>query len=210
MSSEYGTREVVDLIVELGLVDSAVAAESLAPYELDQPLSYFGRTVPRAVCGLLGELGIRYTLDYKTFRGIEDADDEERSAWYRDELEAIAACARGAVTITEVRLVEGDEDEWDLRFDWNGDTHVWSVCPGDAEEALEAALTFATYLPGMTAHPVGVFCAVDPPDEDYSGEAVFGDPDALNALGARFGLEFIGPRFRAPEAGSETGPSPVG
>ncbi|MGW1739390.1 hypothetical protein ACWCPQ_11325 [Nocardia sp. NPDC001965] len=209
MGSAHTTRDVVDLIVELGLVDPEKPEEVFEHGELDEPLNYFGHTDRSAVRSLLSELGIRYTFDYKTFRGIEDCADADRLDWYRSELETVAGCARGAVTIGDVRLVEND-DEWELRFEWNGATESWPVYPGDEEESLEASLTFATYVPGMAAYPAGVFCLVDPMDTDYSGEAVFGVPEALNRLGSRFGLTFTGPGSYSPEAPNESGPVAAG
>ncbi|MBF6297197.1 hypothetical protein IU459_06520 [Nocardia amamiensis] len=182
-------REVVDLIVELGIVDQSTVGQTLQQDELDKPLSYYGHIPQRAVLSLLDDLGIRFAFDYKTFRGIEETDDDERLEWYEEVLQTIASCTKGLVTITNVRLVEDDED-WELQFDCNGETEAWPVYPGDEEEDLEAALTFATYLSGIPADSLERFCSVDPPDEDYSGEAVFGDPEALNRLGAHFGLSF--------------------
>ncbi|MEU4311466.1 hypothetical protein [Nocardia sp. NPDC024068] len=198
MCPAHSTREVVDTIVALGLVDPATPAAVLRLGELEEPLSYYGHTDRSAVRNLLSDLGIRYTFDYKTFRGIRDADDEERLDWYRGELESVAACTRGAATIGDVRLVEND-DTWELRFEWNGEVESWLVYPGDEDEDLEAALTFATYVPGLSAPPSGVFCLVNPPDLDYSGEAVFGVPEALNTLGRPFGLTFEGPWQQRPD-----------
>ena len=168
MGSAYTTREVVDLIVELGLVDPSTPAEVLRDGTLDEPLSYFGRTAQHAVRNLLSELGIRYTFDYKAFRGIGDCDDEERLDWYREALETVAGCARGAVTLGDVRLVEVDDEEWELQFEWNGVLESWPIYPGGEEESMEAALTFATYVPGMSAEPVTATRSEDrsrpPPD----------------------------------------------
>ncbi|GGL19457.1 hypothetical protein [Nocardia jinanensis] len=95
------------------------------------------------------------------------------------------------MTVTDARIVEGDDEEWELRFEWNGVPESWPISPGDDEE-LEAALTFATYVHGLGGTRLGCFGAVEPVDDNYSAEAVFGDPDALNRLGARFGLGFSG------------------
>ncbi|WP_406277129.1 hypothetical protein OH799_07635 [Nocardia sp. NBC_00881] len=189
MGSECTVREVVDMIIELGLVDRSIPAESFEPDVLDEPLSYFGHTAQEAVLSLLSELEIRYWFDYKTFRGIHEADDDERLEWYREELQSIASCSRGVANITNVRLVENDAD-WRLQFDCNGETESWPVYPGDEDEAFEAGLVFATHLTGIPANSPERFCAVDPGDEDVNGEAVFGDPEALNRLGAHFGLTF--------------------
>lgn len=210
MGSVHITREVVDLIVELGLVDPSTPAQVFVAGELDEPLSYFGHTDQDAVRSLLSELGIRYTFDYKTFRGIGDADHERRLDWYRSELETIAGCARGAVTVSDVRLVDRGDEAWELTFEWNGVTHSWPVSPGDEEEHVEASLTFATYVYGMQAYPVGCFCFVEPLDEDFSAEAVFGVPTALNRLGRYFGLTFEGPWPEVPEPHGATGSAPAG
>ncbi|WP_327116978.1 hypothetical protein OHB12_06230 [Nocardia sp. NBC_01730] len=189
MGSERTVREVVDMIVELGLVDRSTPGETFEPDVLDEPLSYYGHTAQEAVLSLLSELEIRYSFDYKTFRGIDEADDDERLERYQAELQSIASCTRGTVTITNVRLVENDA-EWELRFDCNGETESWPAYPGDEDEAFEAGLVFATHLAGIPENSTQRFCDVDPGDEDVNGEAVFGDPEALNRLGAHFGLTF--------------------
>ncbi|MBF6227905.1 hypothetical protein [Nocardia abscessus] len=189
MGSERTVREVVDLIVELGLIDpDTLTRLTFVARSLDEPLTYYGHTEQSAVRNLLGELNIRYTFDYKTFRGLVDCTDEERLEWYESELESIAACSRGWVVITNVRLIENGTD-WEVRFDCNGTTESWPVHPGDDED-VETALVFATYITELHTGVVERFCHVDPPDKDLSGEAFFGDPVALNRLGAHFGLAF--------------------
>ncbi|WP_040836074.1 hypothetical protein [Nocardia brevicatena] len=96
------------------------------------------------------------------------------------------------VTITNVRLVHNDvedDTEWELRFDSNGVTDSWPVHPGD-DEHVEASLVFSTYLTGIHTGVVERFCFVNPPYKNGGGEAVFGVPEALNRLGAHFGLTF--------------------
>ncbi|WP_328405784.1 hypothetical protein [Nocardia sp. NBC_00403] len=154
---------------------------------LDQ-LDYFGDTAGTALPSLLDELGIRYTLDYKTFRGINDAGDY-RESWYREELERIAACTRGLITITEVQLVSDEEDQKPT-FLCNGRPVDRPVHPGD-DEAVEASLTFATYISDLTPDDSAErWCDIDPYDPDYSAEAFFADPQALRQLGERFGVTF--------------------
>lgn len=194
MSREPTVREVVELIVELGLVAPETPAQrtflgrQLLVESFDEPLSYYGHTEQSAVLALLEELGIRYTFDYKTFRHIGESSHDEWREWYESELQSIAECSRGMVTITDVRLVENDE-QWELLFDSNGVTESWPVYPGDDED-LEASLVFATYVTGIHTGVVEQFWSVDPLDGDISGEAVFGDLAALGKLGARFGLTF--------------------
>ncbi|MFQ6394946.1 hypothetical protein ACLMAJ_15960 [Nocardia sp. KC 131] len=190
MESERTVREVVDLIIELGLVDLDTPTQhTLLMESLDEPLSYYGDTEQSAVLELLSEVGIRYTLDYKTFRGIDECTDDERREWYKAELQSIAACSRGMVAITNVRLVETDAN-WKLHFDCNGVTKSWRVYPGDKEEDFEATLVFATSLTTLSTGAVEQFCSVDAENEDVSGGAVFGDPEALNRLGAHFDITF--------------------
>ncbi|MFI9412361.1 hypothetical protein [Nocardia gamkensis] len=189
MGTQRTVREVVDLIVELGLVDPDILARlPFVAESVEEPLTYYGHTEQSAVLNLLSELGIRYSFSYKAFRGIDDCTHDERREWYESALQSIAACSRGVVTITDVRLVER-ESNWELLFDSNGVTESWPVYPGDDED-VEASLVFATYLTGIHTGVAERFCSVDPPDEDVSGEAVFGDPKALARLGAHFGLTF--------------------
>ena len=180
MAPERTVREVVDRIVELGLVHPSTPGQTLQSDELDEPLSYYGNTPRYALRSLLSELGIRYTFDYETFEGIGEADDE-RLEWYRAELESIASCTRGSVTVTNVRLVENGT-EWELRFDWNGTTKSWPVYPGGESEEIEASLIFATYLHTLGQGSVERLCPVYPRSDDWAGEAVFGNPEALDRL----------------------------
>lgn len=189
MTSPPSVRHVVDMMIELGLVDADICArQSCLAESLDAPLSDYGKTEQAAILELFSVMEIRYTFDYKTFRGIDECSDEERREWYESELQAIAACSRGMVTITDVRLVE-DDTESELVFEANGFTESWPTDPGE-EEDVEAAITFATYISDIPTGLTEKFCAPDPIDEDVSGEAVFGDPLALNRLGEQFGLSF--------------------
>jgi hypothetical protein len=190
MGSERSVREVVDLIVELDLVDpKSIAQNAFLTEALDKPLSYYGHTEQSAVRHLLDEVGIRYAFDYKTFRGINECTTGERREWYEAELQSLAACARGKMTITDVRLVENDA-EWELQFDCNGTPEAWPVDAGDDDEDIEAAITFAAYPTSLFVDLVDRFCMVSPPDSHLSGELVFGNPAALERLGNQFGLTF--------------------
>lgn len=190
MGSERSVREIVDLMVELDLVDrDSIAQNTFLTEALDKPLSYYGHTDQSAVRHLLSEVGIRYAFDYKTFRGIDECTPGERREWFDSELQSLAACGRGKVTITDVRLIENDA-EWELQFDCNGAIESWPVDPGDDDEDIEASLTFATYPTSLFVDLVERFCFVTPPDSDVSGEVVFGNPAALERLGAQFGLSF--------------------
>jgi hypothetical protein len=179
-------RQVTDRIVELGLVDAQTPAQALGPEVLDETLDYFGESDHEAVLSLLDHLGIRYSTDYKTFRYPCQSD----GAVYREELDLIAACGRGRLTITDVALVDDANGHHLLRFRCAGQPHEWQIGHGPNEE-FEAQLTFATSIGDLV--PAGSsarWCSVDPPDPDVGSEAVFGDPEALRQLGARFGLTF--------------------
>ena len=205
MESALTVRQVAERIVELGLVDAQTLAQTLDPEELDRTLDYFGEPDHMAVVGLLDHLGILYSTDYETFDGACDHGAEV----YRRELERVAACGRGLLTITDVEVVdvftverfariyaEGDHL---LRFRCNGQPHEWPIEHGPREEEADAQLTFATRIDGLMP-PAGSparWCSIDPPDPGVGSESVFGDPEALSQLGAQFGLTFRseGPRF---------------
>ncbi|MEV6325925.1 hypothetical protein AB0M45_32880 [Nocardia sp. NPDC051787] len=192
MDSERTVGEVANLIVELGLVDQHTPKlQRLLTKDLDEPLSRYGHTDVSAVLGLLQELGILYTFDYKTFRGIGECTDDERREWYESELQSIAACSRGMVTITNVRLVEDDDGRWELEFKCNRTYQYWPIYPGYDDEDIEAGIVFASFVRHLPTGTVEKFCSVDPQILGVSGADVFGDPKALNRLGAHFGLTFI-------------------
>ncbi|WP_280234571.1 hypothetical protein [Nocardia cyriacigeorgica] len=186
--SEYTVGDVVAIMVELGLIDAGTLAQTSVADALDESLDYYDDTVQGAVRDLLSEVEIQYVLDYKTFRGIGERTRAERQQWYAEELEAIAQCSRGTVTITDVRLV-GDGLDQTLQFESNGVTQIWPVHPG-ANEDMEASLIFAEWVTELHTGVAERFYAVDPHDEDLNGEAVFGELGALNRFGAHFGLTF--------------------
>lgn len=161
VAPERTIREVVDRIVELGLIDASTPGKIWEAAELDKPLSYYGHTPGDALRSLLSELGIRYAFDYERFEGIGETDDDARLEWYRNELESIASCTRGTVTVTNVRLVE-NSTKWELQFDWNDTTVSWPVYPRGEREEVEASLTFATYLHTLDPGAAQRFCPCIP------------------------------------------------
>ncbi|WP_141717799.1 hypothetical protein [Nocardia altamirensis] len=185
LAAEITVREVARMVVELGLVDPSEPERRMDQEVFDETLEYFGYSDREALLGLLDDLGIRYAYDYKAFRGINRVDDDAREIWYAEELQRIAACTRGLITITNVALRPDS-----LEFDCNGNRVSWPVYPGD-DEAVEASLVFATYTFGLVAVGSSArWCTVEPVDEDFSAELVFGDPVALGQLGERFGVTF--------------------
>jgi hypothetical protein len=171
-------RAVVERIVALGIVDERAVAEKLDPGDLDRTLDYFG-----GVQDLLFELGIGYSIDYKTFRHACEND----GAGYREELRYIAAATRGLLTITDVELVDDADGDHLLRFRTNGEPHEWPISHRPDED-FEASLQFTTSMDAFT--PSGTparWCSVEL-DEDL--EFVFADPVALNRLGAEYGVTF--------------------
>jgi len=174
-------REVVDRVVELGIADEGRVAAKLSPEDLDEPLDHFG-----GVVGLLAQLGVVYSIDYKTFRHACD----DGGAGYRAELGWIEACTRGLVTITDVALVDDGEGDHLLRFRTNGEPHQWSL-PHGPDENLGASLEFTTSMSEFA--PAGRperWCTVEPWELGDDVEFVFGDPAALGRLGAEHGLAF--------------------
>ncbi|NUS44362.1 MAG: hypothetical protein HOQ24_11820, partial [Mycobacteriaceae bacterium] len=127
-----------------------------------------------------------YSTEYKTFRGACEND-----AWvYRAELERIAACGRGLFTITDTEVVD-TADGWHLlRFRCGGRQHEWPVVHGP-DENIDAQELFCSAVGQLTpSDSPARWCTVSPGDPDVTGEAFFGDPTALNALGTPFGLLF--------------------
>ena len=187
MGSERSVREIVDLMVELDLVDrDSIAQNTFLTEALDKPLSYYGHTDQSSVRHLLSEVGIRYAFDYKTFRGIDECTPVERREWFDSELQSLAACGRGKVTITDVRLIENDA-EWELQFDCNGAIESWPVDPGDDDEDIEASLTFATYPTSLFVDLVERFCFVTPPESKGPASPPAGRPRRRRARAARAG-----------------------
>ncbi|MFE9574845.1 hypothetical protein ACFYO1_00530 [Nocardia sp. NPDC006044] len=188
MSDEWTVRAVAQRVVELGLVDQSVVAEKLDADILDETLDYFGDD-ELGVLGLLEELGLRYTTEYKMFKGLSVAG-EDRLSRYRYELELIASCTQGLLTITEIQLVDGADGGQQLSFRCNGHPQSWPVYPGPDED-LEAQLTFAEYVDTLVPDDSPArWCTPDPSDPDVGSEFVFGDPAALNQLGGAFDLTF--------------------
>ncbi|WP_067694282.1 hypothetical protein [Nocardia jejuensis] len=189
MGLERTVREIIDLVVDLGLVDLDSAAQNaLLSDALDDLLDEYGDTEQSAVLEILDALGFRYTLDHKAFSGLSRCSLGERRERYNAELQMIAACTRGKLIISNVRLVDSDPDST-LQFDCNGIPQSWPVHPGDDEDE-EATLTFATNLTTIPTGTVEQFCSVECSGSDLSAEAVFGDPDVLTQLGEQFGLTF--------------------
>ncbi|MBL1080099.1 hypothetical protein JK358_37455 [Nocardia sp. 2] len=158
----------------------------LGPADLDCPLNEFGATESLAVLLVLDYMKVRYSTEYKTFRRACEND----AVVYRYELELIAACGRGLFAITEVELAGTIDGVHILRFRCNGEPHEWSIVHGP-DESFDAQETFFESVGDLI--PTGSssrWCTVHPGDPDVTGEAYFGDPAVLNALGAPFGLLF--------------------
>lgn len=189
MRTAMRIRDIVERVVELGLVSPTILRRQLDSCVYHETLDYYGDSEPEALLTLLHELGIRYTTDFKTFRGIcEDGHRPEQ--WYRDELAQIAACTRGAITITGITVTDDSYGDHVLRFWCNERPVEWSMLHG-ADEDFETQLVFATHLGDIFAnHSPARWCSVDPQDPDVGSDAVFGDPRALCLLGAPFGLSF--------------------
>lgn len=186
MPSALTIRQLVDRIVALGLVEPQVPARELSPRVWDETLDFFGEPDRLAVLGMLDFLGIRYTVDPRTFRGACAYGSDV----YREELERMAACGRGLLSIADVELLDTPDGDHLLRFRCNGQPHEWPI-GHRPDEAFEAQVAFATFVWDLV--PAGSparWCTVDPPDPDAGPAAVFADPEALRQLGTPFGLTF--------------------
>jgi hypothetical protein len=173
--------EVVDRIVQLGVVDESTVSDKLDSADLERTLDYFG-----GLLGLLDQLGIVYSVDYKSFRHACDDD----GAGYREELKWIADCTRGLVTITDIALVDDADGDHLLRFRANGEPHEWSIAHGPDED-FDATLEFTTSMGEFS--PAGRperWCTIEPVEPGGDLRYVFADPAALNRLGAEYGLTF--------------------
>lgn len=191
MASIHTVHGVAARIVQLGLVTAETVEQELDSDDLQQPLDFFGQPDSAAVLSMLDTLGIRYTTDYKTFRYACD----DGSELYRDELERIAACTRGLLSITDVELVDDDGGAHVLRFNCNGQSHEWTIPHGDEdEENMDSQMTFSMGIGELVPSSSSArWCGVQSDDLDYGSQNVFGDPEALRLLGQEFGISFYLP-----------------
>ncbi|WP_157172386.1 hypothetical protein [Nocardia pneumoniae] len=188
MNSSFTVRQVTARIVELGLVAESTVEQGIQADLLDEKLDYFGDSESEAVLYLLDELGIRYTTDYKTFR-----DACGGSEVYREELECVAACTRGLLSITDIELVDDTVGNHVLRFLCNGQPHEWNIAHND-EEDIETQMVFSYGLEDLLPRDSSArWCGVDSDDINFGMQAVFGDPQALSVLAAEFGIKFYLP-----------------
>lgn len=186
MPSRLTVREVAERIVELGVVDAS-ATDQVSPNELDKTLDYFGHSDDQAMLSLLDTLGIRYSADYKTFRYACESDGDG----YRAELQHISECGRGLLPITEVEFVDDEDGDHQLEFICNGELNEWNIPHGDDED-FDAQLEFGMNLANLISPDSPArWCRVEPHDDNLSIDMVFGDPEALRALGAEFGVTFV-------------------
>jgi hypothetical protein len=180
MSSAWTVRQAVDRAVAHGLVDATVQVSGM-----DDDLSYYDEPDNAAAVALLDELGIVYTIDYKTFRGAHELGLD----LYRPELERLAGCTRGLLTIADAKLI--DEDRFHLlRFRCNGEQQEWRIHHG-ADEDFYAHLAFTVNLTDLV--PAGSparWCSVELLETGDPAQYAFGEPQALRQFGAEFGLAF--------------------
>ncbi|GAA3239844.1 hypothetical protein ACFO1B_09185 [Dactylosporangium siamense] len=186
-SDEVGVRQAVGRLIELGLVTADAVAERVSPVVLARTLDYFGRPTRNGALGLLRDLGMTYGMDHKTLQyACEDGVEA-----YEEEFRSIAAATGGVLTITDVTLVD-DEDDHLLQFLCNGVPQTWEIPHvEDDDEGLEARLIFATQLRELTADgSPATWCHVESPPDGYGFFAVFAEHELLNQFGAPYGLTF--------------------
>lgn len=186
MDSSWTVTDVVARMVDAGLVDAAAAAEMDAD-TLEKSLDYYGEPEHVAVLRILDEFGVRYRTDYKTFRGA----CEREGVGYRQELEEIGQCGRGLLAITDIEVLDTVEAAHLIRFRCNGRSHEWKIRHTEEDEDFYAQMCLFESLGDLV--PIDApqrWCSVEPEDPDASFDAVFGDPEALQRLGAEFGMTF--------------------
>lgn len=183
MSSQATFREVANEIVELGLADAAVLSE-LDPQELEESLDSFSDSESHALLLFLDYMKVRYSTDHKTFRYACEND----ARVYREELDRIATCGRGHLTITDVEFDTLDGVHR-LRFRCNDQPHEWWIAHGPNEN-IDAQELFSEVGDLVPPGSLARWCTVDQGDPEVTSELFFGDPAVLNTLGSRFGLLF--------------------
>ncbi|MGC5032020.1 hypothetical protein [Micromonospora sp. DT229] len=161
--------QVADRAVELGIVAPAAVA-SLADIR-DEPLSYYGDDNARALIDLMDELGVGVRVDPKV---------DTLLSGYRDLFDRFTACTGGAVTITDVELLDGDDGER-IRMLVNGREFGWHLECGSGRY-LDMVTIFEIHtflLPDGNADPRVFISLMDANEE--SGY-VFADPVAFSTL----------------------------
>lgn len=184
--SKLTVSELADRVVELGLADPMTEHSGVSPEELHGALEDFGADESQAVLILLEYMNVRYSTEHGAFRHA--CQDNARG--YRRELDQVAACGRGAFNLTEVALADTPSGDHLLRFRCNDELHEWLI-PHGPDESGDAQMIFCESVGELV--PAGSparWCTVYPGDPDVAWEVFFGDPAALNDLGAPFGLEF--------------------
>ncbi|MFC5180580.1 hypothetical protein [Actinomadura harenae] len=110
------SRIIADRLVELGMVTRARADEALAKIATYSP-DHDAEIAPEDVVDFLYEFGVTVVVHGDDVTNLEDS--------YRGILESAAACS-GEVTVTNVQLVEEDDEEI-LKFRLNGEPTSWIV-----------------------------------------------------------------------------------
>ena len=181
------TRQVVDHLIDLGLVTPEQVAERLTSQELSAPLAHFavGSSADAALL-LLEELGLAYTAEYDTLHNA----CRHGAELYEQELTHIAGTTRGVLTITDVTRTD-EAGHHVLRFRCNGSPREWRIRHTTDRESHEAQLKFCLSIDQLlaTGSPAR-WCRPIPSPGGFHCFAVFADPLRLNRFGAHYGLTF--------------------
>ncbi|MGC4896989.1 hypothetical protein [Micromonospora sp. DT31] len=162
--------QIADRAVELGIVAPAAVA-SLADIR-DEQLSFYSDDNAMALVDLMEELGVGVRIDPKV---------DSLLGGYRELFERSAACTGGAVTITDVELLDGDDGER-IRMLVNGREFGWDVEFGSGRylDVMTVHEIYHDLLPDGDADP-RVFINLSDEAYEQSGY-VFADPVAFSIL----------------------------
>ncbi|MEU4219380.1 hypothetical protein [Actinoplanes sp. NPDC026623] len=167
--------QVADRAMELGIVAAGVPAEDDLR---DQPLSYYGAGIAGALIDMMEQWGAGVRVHPKVDGLLEG---------YRDLFGRFAASSGGAVTITDVELLDGADGER-IRMLVNGDELVRHL-EHQSKRYLDTlmVLEIADRLAPRDDTDPRVFVEVHDTD-DQSGY-IFADPAALSILIRELGIE---------------------
>ncbi|MBB3098420.1 hypothetical protein FHR83_006119 [Actinoplanes campanulatus] len=165
--------QVRDRAMELGIAVGP-AEDDLR----DQPLSYYGEDVAGALIDMLEGWGAGVRIHPKVDGLLEG---------YRDLFDRFAASSGGAVTITDVELLDGADGER-IRMLVNGDELVWHL-EHQSDRYIDTLMVFeiADRLTPRDDTDPRVFVEVH--DADEQSGYVFADPAALSILIRELGIE---------------------
>ncbi|MET8153118.1 hypothetical protein ACIBSW_23410 [Actinoplanes sp. NPDC049668] len=166
---------MADRARELGI---AVVVGPAEDDQRDQPVSYYGEDIADALISMMEEWGVGVRVHPKVGGLLEG---------YRDLFDQFAASSGGAVTITDVELLDTADGER-IRMLVNGDELVWHL-EHQSDRYLDTLMVFEIterLVPRDDTDP-RIFVEIHD-DDDQSGY-IFADPAALSILIRELGIE---------------------